>query len=189
MFEDICNLVNDYTSSPDLTIKTKLLTLKSLIRSLEDTYKTTALRPKMLLYNCMLFSWSAQNNTKSWQTFGCIPNLSHNWGASDRHLTKDKIQDEPSCLSVLFRSLQDIHKAGEFDLTVLGRRVHIRVWIHFFIGDTEGNNKWLGQYPGNCEGVQQPYRDCKCSFDCLHLSNPQCRYVMLEDIHKGYRCR
>ena len=42
---------------------------------------------------------------------------------------------------------------GGFDLVVLGHNVRVKVWIHYFIGETEGNNKWLGQYPGNQEGV------------------------------------
>ena len=53
MFDDICNLVNEYASSPDFTINAKLMPRKSLIRSLEDTYNTTSLRPKILVYNCM----------------------------------------------------------------------------------------------------------------------------------------
>jgi hypothetical protein len=31
-----------------------------------------------------------------------------------------------------------------FSLFVLGKEVHVKVWIHFFIGDTEGNYKWWG---------------------------------------------
>ena len=61
----------------------------------------------------------------------------------------------------------------------------VKVWLHYFIGDTEGNNKWLGQYPRNKEGVQRPYRDCTCSFDKLELSNPHCQYIELEDIREG----
>ena len=61
------------------------------------------------------------------------------------------------------------------------------VWIHYFIGDTEGNNKWLGQYPGNQEGVKRPYRDCKCTYECLRSTNPICVYVTLADICEGRR--
>jgi hypothetical protein len=53
----------------------------------------------------------------------------------------------------------------------------------FFIGDTEGNNKWLGQYPGNREGVRHPYRDCKCQFHDLSNPNPNCTYLTMEDIN------
>lgn len=290
MFDDICSLVNEYTSSPDFSTSSKLSTRKSLIRSLEQHYDTTCLRPKNiavqlqdnsyvtvpvfdtkamiidlltdktlmidsnfaegyniftgeidmthpnnskygeihtgdawlparnrycprnnkdsmpvalvvfgdkshtdlhgslaltpLIFTLTLFNRGARNNTKSWRPFGYIPNLSHQRGSSDRRLTKDKLQDEHACLSVLFKSLRDIHREGGFELTVLCRKVTIQVWIHYFIGDTEGNNKWLGQYPGNRQGVNQPYRDCKCSFESLHLSNPQCTYVALNDIRQ-----
>ena len=116
-----------------------------------------------------------------------IPNLSAQKGVADKRLTKDKLQDEHSCLSVLFKSLCDINKNGGFDLFICGKEVRVKVWIHYFIGDTEGNNKWLGQYPGNKEGIQRPYRDCTCSFDQLQLSNPRCQYIRLEDIRECRR--
>jgi hypothetical protein len=72
-----------------------------------------------------------------------------------------------------------------FRLVDLGREVHVKVWIHFFIGDTEGNNKWLGQYPGNKEGVQCPYRDCKCPWKMLSHTNPTCDYLTLRDERKA----
>ncbi len=52
----------------------------------------------------------------------------------------------------------------------------------FFIGDTKGNNKWMGQYPGNREGVRHPYCDCKCQFHELSNLNPNCTYLTMEDI-------
>jgi hypothetical protein len=74
---------------------------------------------------------------------------------------------------------------GGFDLCALGRNVTVKIWIHYFIGDTEGNNKWLGQYPGSREGVQRPYRDCKCSFKDLKNMNPNCVYITLDNIHRA----
>ena len=53
---------------------------------------------------------------------------------------------------MVLKSLKDLHKKGGFAATVMGREVTVKVWIHFFIGDTEGNNKWLGHYPGNRKG-------------------------------------
>ena len=46
MFDDICQLVDEYTSSPDFTVSSKLFRRKSLIRSLENSLNTKALRPK-----------------------------------------------------------------------------------------------------------------------------------------------
>jgi hypothetical protein len=60
----------------------------------------------------------------------------------------------------------------------------VKIWIHYFIGDTEGNNKWLGQYLGNRDGVQRPYCDCKCSFWDLKNTNPNCAYITLDNIQQ-----
>jgi hypothetical protein len=60
--------------------------------------------------------------------------------------------------------------------------VHVKVEIHFFIGDTKRNNTWLGQYPGNREGVRCGYCDCKCQFHNLSNPNPNCTYLTMEDI-------
>jgi hypothetical protein len=61
--------------------------------------------------------------------------------------------------------------------------VRVKVWIHYFIGDTNGNNKWLGQYPGNREGVRHSYHDCKCQFHYLSNLNPNCIYLTMADIN------
>jgi hypothetical protein len=50
-----------------------------------------------------------------------------------------------------------MNKENGFQCVVLGHTVRVKVWIHYFIGDTKGNNKWLGPYPGNKEGVRCPY--------------------------------
>ena len=47
---------------------------------------------------------------------------------------------------------------GGLKISVKGRLVSACAWIHFFIGDTKGDNKWLGHY--NSSGkLKQPYRD------------------------------
>jgi hypothetical protein len=60
----------------------------------------------------------------------------------------------------------------------------VKILIHYFTDDTEGNNKWLGQYLGNRDGVKPPYRDCKCSFEDLKNTNPTCVYITLDDIQQ-----
>ncbi len=108
--------------------------------------------------------------------------MSNGKGGADPRKTSDKLQDKHTCLSCIFESLRKMTREGGLDLVVLGQNVHIKVWIHYFIGDTEGNNKWLGQYSGKREGVQQPYQDCKCTFDNLNHTNPSYIYLTLEDI-------
>jgi hypothetical protein len=51
----------------------------------------------------------------------------------------------------------------------------------------EGNNKWLAQYPGDQEGVQQPYQDCTCMFDGSKELNPTYVYTKLQDVGEGRR--
>ena len=70
---------------------------------------------------------------------------------------------------------------------MLGQKVHVSVWIHYFIGDTEGNNTWFGQYPGNKEGVKRPYQDCKCTYHQLNNPNPNCDYITMGDVSLAKR--
>ena len=288
MYDEVCNLVNEYTSSPDFDLYAKLQTRKSFLRTIEESHGTHLMKPinctvrlhdntnvtvpvfdtkamiislltdtsimtqsnfaegynvltgdvdmnnpcnhkygevhtgdawmptkerycdaqnartmpvglivfgdkshtdlhdilslTPIIFTLTLFNRSARNNTKVWRPMGYIPNLSAGKGTANRSLTRDKIQDEHSCLSCIFQSLRKITQEGGFHLVVLGENVHVKVWIHYFIGDTEGHNKWLGQYPGNKEGVRQPYRDCKCTYKSLNVTNPTCDYITLKDI-------
>ena len=59
------------------------------------------------------------------------------------------------------------------------------VWIHFFIGDTQGNNTWLGHYNGNCP-MKRPHCDCWCKFAEMCLVNHRCVYVTLLEINQAY---
>jgi hypothetical protein len=45
MFDNICNLVNEYTSSPDFLVNTKLQYRKSCLHSAKRSYCTRLLRP------------------------------------------------------------------------------------------------------------------------------------------------
>jgi len=58
-------------------------------------------------------------------------------------------------------------------------------WIHFFVGDTEGNNKLVGQFPGNREGAKRLYRDCNCGYDDLSNPNPKCKYRKLDELREA----
>ena len=44
-FDDICNLVNEYTSSPEFLVNTKLQSQKTFLCSIEGSYRTRLLRP------------------------------------------------------------------------------------------------------------------------------------------------
>ena len=148
-------------------------------KSHTDLHGALSLTP--IIFTLTLFNRSARNNPNFWRPMGYIPNLVYGKGTSDKTRAKDKIQDEHRCLSFIFGSLKEISKQNGFMCNVLGKSVNVKVWIHFFIGDTEGNNKLLGQFPGNKEGVKRPYRDCKCTFDDLSNPNPTCTYLTMDD--------
>ena len=64
----------------------------------------------------------------------------------------------------------------------MGRDVHLKVWVHYIIGDTERNNKGLGHYPGNNSGIARPYRDCQCCFADMARPVPKCVYTTLQEM-------
>ncbi len=149
-------------------------------KSHTDLHKALSLTP--IIFTLTLFKHDAQNDLKFWRQIGYIPKLGYGRGTSNKTHTRDKIQDNHSCISFAFQSLKNINKENGFQYVVLGHTVCVKVWIHYFIGDTEGNNKLLGQYPGSREGVRHPYRDCKCQFYDLSNPNPNCTHLTMEDI-------
>ena len=104
-----------------------------------DLYGALSLTP--IIFTLTLFNRACRNNAKYWRPLGYIPNLSHGKGTSDKTATVDKIQDEHDCVSLILKSLMKIKRNNGFDCKVLGKSVCVKVWIHFIIGDTEGNNK------------------------------------------------
>ena len=78
-----------------------------------------------------------------------IPNLGYGMNKAEKTTTKEEVQNKHEFLSVAFELIRQIHREGGFWASVLGREVKIKIWVHYFIGDTERNNKWLGQYTGD----------------------------------------
>jgi hypothetical protein len=85
------------------------------------------LSPTPIIFTLTLFNRSARNNTQFWRPIGYIPNLSYGKGIANKRQTKDKIQDEHTCLSCVFASLRNIQQDKGFQLTVLGQDVHVMV--------------------------------------------------------------
>jgi len=137
-------------------------------------------------FTLSLFNRSARNLPQFWRLLGYVPNLSAGKGEANRMSATDKIQNEHNCLAFILKSVIDINNRGGIRTTVLGRQVHIKVWIHYIIGDTEGNCKWLGHYPGSVRGIARPYRDCQCSFNEMRRINPKCIYTTLDEMREAY---
>jgi hypothetical protein len=154
-------------------------------KSHTDLHGSLALTP--IIFTLSLFNEKCRNDPKFWRVLGYVPNLSHGKNKSNKTPTVYKVQDEHDCLSCVFESIRHIHKNEGFRTTVLGRDVIVKIWIHYFIGDTEGNNKWLGHYQGSNPGVSRPYRDCECCFDDLSNPNPTCIYVTMDETRDARR--
>jgi hypothetical protein len=108
-------------------------------KSHTDLHGELSLTP--IIFTLTPFNHAAQNNLKFWRPIGYIPNLGYGKETSNKTHTRDKIQDEHSCLSFAFQSLKNINKENCFQCVVLGYTVCVKVWIHFFIRDTKGYNE------------------------------------------------
>ena len=114
-----------------------------------------------------------------------IPNLTH--GKAGGIKSSTKAQSEHYCIAYALKSLIDLSENGGIQTVVMGKAVHIKPFIHLFIGDTEGHNKWLGHYNSSKPGVCRPYRDCHCSFGNLSNPNPSCEYTQAIEYRHAMR--
>ena len=156
-------------------------------KSHTDLHGTLSVTPLTFTLTC--FNRAARNNNNFWRPLAYIPNLSYGKNKADKRETKDKIQDEHRCLSAALDSIKEIHRKGGVYATVMGIVVKIKIWIHYFIGDTEGNNKFLGHYPGNKKQVCCPYRDCHYNYNDLMNPNPSCVYTTVDEMREAKRAK
>jgi hypothetical protein len=138
-----------------------------------DLHRTLSTLPLTFTLSC--FNKKSRNRSEFWRLLSFIPNLSYG-AKSPKNSSKpqDSIQDEHDCLKISFSALVNIRKRGGISTTVMGRQVILKVWIHFFVRDTSGNNRWLGHFNGSGK-MACPYRDCHCPFDDIDNVLPQCQ--------------
>ena len=137
--------------------------------------------PIIFTFTC--FNEDARNKVENWRPLSFLPNLCHG-GLSSKN-KKDpvlSVQDEHDCLRVAFSSLVDIYLRGGIKATVMGRDVIVKPWIHFFVGDTSGNNRWLGHFNGS-GNITRPYRDCECTYKDMDDPTPSCTYIKRAQYH------
>ena len=135
-----------------------------------------------IIFTLACFNKQARNNPNFWHPLAYIPNLSHGKGKSNKTESVVKVQDEHRCLVLAFKSVEDLHNRNTgIKQIVRGKLVTGVVWIHFFIGDTQGNNTWLGHYNGSGK-LKVPYWDCLCRFIMMSAPKHECTYVTLDDM-------
>ncbi len=133
---------------------------------------------------------SLRNDACFWRPIGYIANLGY--GAPTKEKTKllhtktpaiFKLQNEHNCIAAALAPCIKILKLGGIRVTIKSKPVIAKVWIHFFMGDTSGHNRWLGHFNSDAK-IQWPYCDCKCRMDDMNNLNPTCIYLTREDYHQ-----
>ncbi len=124
-----------------------------------------------------------------------IPNLGY--GAPTKEDTKllhtktpatYRLQNEHNCIAAALALLVEISRRGGIQVTVKSKPVMAKVWIHFFMGDTSGHNRWLGHFNSGAN-IQWPYRNCKCSINDMDKLDPTCIYLKRDDYHQHIALR
>ena len=142
-----------------------------------------------VLFTLTLFGQKARALPHFWRVLGFMPNLSHGKGSSDQREAYMKCQDEHVCLAKIFEELIQLNRDGGVWMEVKGRIVRCRLFVHFFVGDMEGNRSLLGHYK-NSTTSKRPHYDCNCPpGEGMSNPNPTCTYTTREDKRRIKRMR
>ena len=150
-------------------------------KSYTDLHGSLLVTP--IMFTATVFNQTVRNNPDCWRPIGYLPNLAHGKGSGGK--SQDKVQDRHNCLALALKSLIELLEAGGIHTVVMGKEVIVKPFIHYFIGDMEGHNKWLRHYTGSKLGVSRPYCDCHCTFVQLSLSHPRCVYTTASEFCQG----
>ena len=145
-----------------------------------DLHGSLATIPMTFTLSC--FNRDARGRKEFWRPFAYLPNLSY---GGQKIKSRDSVVDKHTCLTAALYSLVQISQNGGISVTMNGRQVTGKVWIHYLIGDIVGNNRWAGHYQ---HGEGCPYRDCFCPPRNMANPNPTCTDVSHFDV-EGARMR
>lgn len=149
-------------------------------KSHTDLHGSLSVTP--IIFTLSIFNQKARNRPQFWRPLAYIPNLSHGRGEASKIDPDDSARDLHTCLRIAFSQFISVHDRGGIRFRLAGEERIGRVWIHFFIGDIEGNNAWLVHYQNSRRGVKRPYRDCLCGYEDMSTCNPSCVFVTPSDI-------
>ncbi len=133
-----------------------------------------------------IFNQHCRYLTEFWRYLEFVPNLNYHKGKFWKRSAQDKLQDKHNCLKVILKGISEVHLMGGIWTTVLGRDVVMKPWIHFLIGDAQGNNEVCGHFNhhGKCTRL---YCDCRWSFDEMGKETTYCKYVTLEELKNAFQ--
>jgi hypothetical protein len=107
-----------------------------------DLHGTLATTP-ILFTLSILNKASKRNIVEFWRPVTFISNLEQKnftSGVESTEKSRASVDNENRCLYVALSPLCQLHLGGGFRMMTLGRVVKVKVWIHFIIGDIQGNN-------------------------------------------------
>ncbi len=135
------------------------------------------------LYTIIL-EQNCRNDDSNYMVLGYIPNLGYGKGKAKKQTAEMKLQDEHNCLSLITNQIIEIHEERGFWAEVMGRRVCVKLWIHFIAGDTSGHNNLVGHMNG-----RQPkfiFQNCRCVFDDISSPIPMCSPITSEELKQAH---
>ena len=91
------------------------------------------------------------------------------------------------CLALITKQIIQIQKNSGFWTEVMGKKVSVKVWIHFITRDRSGHNNLVGHMNGS--NMKCPHRDCKCELHELSKSRTKCKLVTLDEIRDAMKTR
>ena len=126
------------------------------------------------------FNHWARARIRFWRILGIVPHLGLGHGKSTSEDAEQKSKDHHHVLRELFRELIAICEAGGIRTYFRGKRVILKFWIHFIIGDTKGHNQLCGSFEkSTCDN---PMRGCNCLGSQLSKIPFQCEAVTIQNI-------
>ena len=135
-----------------------------------------------IIFTLSCFNQESRNKDEFWHPLAFLLNLSYG-ALSTKNSKKPShqgYQDEHDCLHAAFSSLRCLHCNGGMAMTVMGRPVVGKVWIHYCVGDSQGNNCWLGHFNGS-GNLNHPYQDCNCQMWDMNKPTANCQYIIWQE--------
>ncbi len=131
-----------------------------------------------IIFTLSCFNQESRNKDKCWCPLAFLPNLSYVGALSTKNSKKPShqgYQDKPDYLHAAFSSIQRLHQNGRMAMINMERPVVGKVSIHYCVGDSQGNNCWLGHFNGS-GNLNHPYQDCNCQKWDIDKPTANCQY-------------
>ena len=138
-----------------------------------DLFASNTATPAMATYAG--FNQACRHKYESSRCLILIPNLSYSRGKGFSKSTAShlKLQDEHNCLKLFTSQMETINEEGGIPMTVMGKKVQVKVWLHTVTGDMVGGNDVCG-HNNNHSSTTHPFKECHCIPAGMSNTAPDC---------------